>query len=202
MPGAATDDASIQGYRIRRRVISECPSAFVLETNGGDGFYFNRVWFKARGGLAFHRDGAAALAHARPTWAIYQADATRALAAGMASAQAFDVIDVDAHKRAIPILDAIMRPGRAFPARWHLVVRDRARGAAPNLTGVQLARVAQIFARYGGALRDHYADALRASVTAFADVVGFEVTHCEIAHCGKRGAITDLWARLDSRINQ
>lgn len=186
-------------FRMRRRVLSASPVPTVLETHAADSFNFDRAWHHARAGLALAPDpaDAATLARRRPAWSIYQGDAAKAIRAGLGRGRAFDVIDVNAPKRSLAILDALFTRDRTFPPCWHLVVRDRGRGASPNCEGFQHIRVVQIIARYGGALKANYSGAMHDCVVALAEAVGFRVTHWESSYCGNRDSICDAWARLE-----
>ena len=206
LSGTKRDNSTATGkHRLRRRVLAECnEEPTVLETHGGWGRAFERVWYRTAPGMVIEKDEdrCAHLAQQRPTWSVYQADSTAALAAGLGQSRRFDIVDIDPWGMALPVLDAFMTPQRAYPDRWHLVVNDGGRLKMRVAGAWHVKRIAHIVQRIGNDIHRVYLEVLQQCVTELADSIGFAVTHFEGSYQGDAQVMTHFWARLDRRTTQ
>lgn len=187
-------------HRLRNRVLRECNQApLVMETHGGWGRSFERVWFKARGGLVMEKDEGKTihLARQRPAWMVYQCDSAAALEAGLARDRAFDIVDVDPYGMSLPTIDALMTNERTFPDCWHLVVNDGGRMKLRLGGAWHMKRIEHIVRREGNNIEAKWLEVLHECIRDLAPTIGFRLTHWEGYYCGVVKDMTHYWARLE-----
>lgn len=197
------DNSTIhEKIRLRRQILARCKTPpLVLETHGGHGRIYERTWFKARGGLVLEKDDAKAehLAIQRPTWAVYQGDCEKALAAGLARSTPFDIIDLDPWGQPFSVMAALALPGRVFPDTWHLVVNDGTRQATMRGVSWHMEALKVQVAKYGANLYPIYLQVARECVEEFANKIGFEIAGWTGHYAGKNELMTHYWAMLKRR---
>lgn len=122
-------DNSVGGPKVaaRQRIAAALPaSAWVLEVFAGKrGLLYERCWERFHGAAMDVDAGAAERAAlARPRWAVYRAEAERALRAGFMRHQPFDVLDIDAWGAPWKFLQAWCESERARAAETHVILTD------------------------------------------------------------------------------
>jgi hypothetical protein len=159
MTGQRDNDTLARKAALRANAIIGVPGA-VLETHGGYGELWKRV-YSDRDGWVIEKDAkkADALARQRPTWAVYECDATKALAAGLARGVEFAVLDCDPYGSPWPVIEAFFESERAFAKKMVVCVNDGLRSKLSHGGGhtlknktsawlVQEYGVAHVFERY------------------------------------------------------
>lgn len=189
----------VQKVRLRNRVLAACPTPpAVLETHGGYGRIYERTWYKARAGVVIEKDEAKAdhLCRQRPSWAVYQGNCEAALAAGLAKATPFDVVDLDPYGQPFNVLAALAIPGRVFPDVWHLVVNDGTRQAVMRGVSWHMDTLQNAVRRHGANLYPIYLQVARECVQDFAALIGFELTGWTGYYTGNNDMMSHYWSVL------
>jgi hypothetical protein len=170
----------------------------VLETNGGAGRLFTECYAHVTRGvvLELDPDKCAILARQRPTWSVYEGDCLKALAAGVGSHLAFDLIDVDPYGSPFEIIDAIFSNGRAHPDVVQLVVNDGLRQGVQMGRAWGVACLQDIVADFGNNLYDCYLDVAKEKVRRICGAAGFRLESWVGWHCGHGRNMTHYWAQL------
>jgi hypothetical protein len=98
----------------------------VMETNGGEGVMFNRVYSAIADGIVFEKDRrkVRVLAHQRPEWSVWCVDNVRAIRAGVGDHLTVNFLDVDPYGEPWTILDAFFESKRPRPRRLVVAVND------------------------------------------------------------------------------
>lgn len=173
--------------------------ALVLETHGGFGRIYERVYDRLAG-VVIEKDDKKAkhLAQQRPTWRVYQRDCGKALGAGLAADLAFSVIDLDPYGSPFDVLEAIFcgEPRNLAP-RLQLVVNDGLRNKVKVGGAWHTARLKPIVARWGNDLYPVYLDVARELVREIVGAAGFKVAEWGGYYCGANGDMTHYLATLE-----
>jgi len=121
---------------LRLNLLRKVPRPVILETHGGVGQIWKRVYSEIPCGVVFEENPAKAerLAIQRPTWAVYEADCVRSLRAGIGAHLNINFIDLDPYGEPWDCLEAIFASERPWPARLAIVVNDGLRKKC-QLTG-------------------------------------------------------------------
>ncbi len=202
MPTSKLKDNSTfeQKLALRRAALRAAPARpTVLETHGGFGRIFDRAWFKAGTGVVIERDElkADALARQRPTWRVYQGNSLPALAAGLASDLAFDIVDLDPYGSSLAYLEVLGDGGRPWPDRWQLVVNDGLRQFIQLGGAWRYDELRDVVARRGNNLFPIYLDVLRELVELMASRIGFRLADWHGYYAGPSGQMTHFRATLE-----
>lgn len=183
---------------LRRRALALCPRpAWVLETHGGWGRIGERVYDGCRGVVIEKtQDKASHLARQRPGWRVYQAVSEAALAAGLASGVAFDLIDLAPYGSPFPVMRALFEHPRELGDSLQLVVNDGLRQKVKLGGAWQVHDLREVVCRRGNDLYDDYLDAARECVEAIVAAAGYRVSHWHGYYTGSHGDMTHYWATL------
>lgn len=187
--------------RLRRELLDELVAPLVLETHGGWGRVYERVWYRAAGGLVIERDESKAehLARNRRGWAVYQADCEKALAAGLGAGRSFDIVDLDPYGATLPALVGLFKRERRFPDRWHIVANDGARLKARLGGAWHVHTLRSAVPRFGNDLAPRYLEVLRFAIGELARPAGFDVVYWRGYYCGHGDQMTHYRAKLERR---
>lgn len=194
------DDASLkEKVALRRRLLAFLSNPLILETHGGRGLIWQRLYRDLSFGIVLEKDSkrAAGLARQRPTWAVYEGDSLRILAAGLAAHLPVNFLDVDPYGAAWPVLDAFFIADRVWPNSLVLAVHDGFRLKAIWGQAWHCRFAAAAVYRFGNDdLYGHYLDACRFVVDALAASRGYEVYRWVGYHCGFHNNMTHYGAVL------
>lgn len=116
--------------RLRKALLKPVTDPLVvLETNGGTGHLYPKLYARAEFGCVIEKDRRKAefLARQRPTWAVYQGDNVSLLANGLLADVPFNVIDVDPWGMPFDTLEALFIHPRRFADRVAVAVMDGGR---------------------------------------------------------------------------
>lgn len=193
---------------LRVRGLSYLKAPRVLETHGGAGGVFLRCYSHLAGGAVFEKDPrkAAILARQRPTWAVYEADCCRALAAGVGFHGAPNFVDVDPYGECWPVLDALFAGLRSLPPapagrpagprRLVIVVNDGLRQKLKMNGGWSVASMRGAVERHGNA--ELYANYLAiARELVMEKAAGYTLAEWHGYYCGYAKQMTHFLAVLD-----
>lgn len=200
MPAQQKDNSTInRKVSLRRQALKRVSAdALVLETHGGYGRIYERVYYKHRG-VVIEKDPrkAAQLARQRPAWRVYNALAERSLAAGLAKDVPFGLIDLDPYGSPFDVLDGLLKPGRAFADRVELVVNDGMRNKVRIGGAWHVHCLKNIVARRGNDLLDVYLEVARELVDELAARIGYAVASWTGYYCGHNNDMTHYHASLE-----
>jgi hypothetical protein len=187
--------------RLRQRLLASYQRApRVLETHGGWGRIFERVWWKAApDGVVIERDEkkCAHLSRQRPTWRVYEGDSAAALARGLAAELRFDVVDLDPWGSTLPHLEALFHHRRLFGPRLDLIANDGARLKTKLGGAWSVKAFAPYVAKFGNDLFPVYLDVLKLAVEDHAKAAGFRIARWEGYYCGHADDLAHYWAHLE-----
>jgi hypothetical protein len=166
----------------------------VLETHGGYGRLYQRVYSDLPRGVVFETDQfkAASLAGQRPGWSVYQAVAEDALAAGVGFHLRPNLFDLDPYGSPWNVVGSIFaRSGEWGEGPAAFVVNDGMRQKLRMHGGWHCRALAAAVAQFGnGALFARYLEVCRWLVDGHAARVGRRVVKWAGYHCGPRGDMT------------
>lgn len=187
---------------LRRNLLAELGVApVVLETHGGYGRVWERVYRSVADGVVFEKDPTKAefLAQQRPTWAVYECDSTMALAAGVGGHLPINFIDLDPYGEPWPVLDAALAGlGAKLPERWALAVNDGLRQKIGMNGGWDVASITEAVSRWGAAsMNREYHQVCRWLVEKKVSQLGFKLAKWAIYGCGHNGNMTHYGAILE-----
>lgn len=110
---------------VRHELMRVLPPSAVLETCGGSGGMYNDC-YRGLPGVVIEKNTrkAEALAEQRPTWAVYEGDAEKIVAAGAGFHLHISFVDIDPYGDPWPLVDAVFSRAKDLPDTWGLVVND------------------------------------------------------------------------------
>ena len=111
---------------LRSKALLELERPVILETHGGLGRLYAHCYSEFPDGVVFEKNPAKSgvLAKQRPTWAVYEADCIRAMAAGVGSHLPINFVDFDPYGGPWLAMDAFFQGLRSSVPRLVLVVHD------------------------------------------------------------------------------
>lgn len=176
------------------------PRPTVIETHGGRGEIFKRVYFDVDRGLVLDTDLGCVehLAAQRPTWQVYQAQAERALELGLGSDLECDLLDVDPYGQPWPVLEAFFGSDRPFPRVMGIAVNDGLRQSLGLQAGWGCRSMQLAVERFGNAaLNDRYLEVAEWNLRRIVALRGYELTHWAGYYTGHAGDLTHYAAVLE-----
>lgn len=180
-------------------MLKRFPEPVVMETHGGTGRLFDRVYADVTRGVVFEKDAAKAeiLARQRPTWSVYQAEAEEALLAGAARHLPVNVLDVDPYGSPWPFLIAFFDSDRPMADRIGIVVNDGLRMRVKLGVAWHDALLADVVQRFGSSLYEKYLEACEFKLQAIAAQYGYRVSEWTGYYTGDSGDMTHYAAVLE-----
>lgn len=183
---------------MRRRL--GIPDPVILETHGGRGEIFRRVYSDVSRGIVFDTElsSVEALATQRPTWAVYQARSDWALGEGAGSNLTVELLDVDPYGEPWPTIEAFFASDRPRAPRLGVVVCDGLRAKLLLNAGWHVRSMRDALDRYGNAhLHEHYLEIAKGKLEEYSARAGYRLTHWTGYYCGNREEITHYAAILE-----
>lgn len=172
----------------------------VLETHGGRGEIFTRVYYDLPEGLVMDTDLGCCetLTRQRPTWRVYQGKAERMLEIGLGADLPVTLLDVDPYGDAWPTIEAFFASDRERAPRMGIAVND---GLRQSL-GLQLGwncRSMQLAVEHFGnaALNDRYLEVAKWNLERIVALQRYVVTHWTGYYTGNAGDMTHYAAVLE-----
>lgn len=172
----------------------------ILETHAGRGRLFDRCYRHADAGVAieFDESKATSLALQRPTWAVYQCDAERGLAAGLGSHLTFNFLDVDPYGQPWPTFEGYFGSQRTFADELVVVVNDGLRHKLRSTGGWEVASLRDYVRVHGHTeIYKNYLDVARELLTTIAGRAGYTMTMWGGYYCGAFASMTHYCAKLE-----
>jgi hypothetical protein len=180
-----------QKAELRSRTLMMIEKPVVLETNGGYGRLFQRCYRHLKDGVVLEADPvkAAALGLQRPTWAVYECKAERALADGIGSHLEVNFLDLDPYGEPWPTVDAFFQSKRPFPNRLAVVVNDGLRQTL-RFNAWSVGSMQQIVSRLGNKIAPKYLEICRDMLSEKAGRAGYKLAKWTGYYCGQRESMT------------
>lgn len=188
---------------LRQQALACCEDRVpVLETHGGFGRLYERLYDRNLG-VVIEKDARKAehLAGQRPFWRVYQGDAVRALAGGLAADVPFGLIDVDPYGSPFPVLEAIFEHPRRLQDRVELVVNDGLRQKVKLGGAWSVEALRPAVRRHGNNVYPIYAEVALETLEEIVAAAGYQVCAWTSRYTGHNNDMTHYWARL-SRLSR
>ena len=176
------------------------PTPVILETHGGLGEVFRRVYASHPAGVVFEVDASKAetLCNQRPTWSVYQGKVEPALEAGIGGHVCVGLLDVDPYGEPWPTLDAFFRSSRPRASVLGVAVNDGLRQKLRLKGGWHVGSMRQAVEKWGnGPLHDRYLEVCRWKLEQLAALQRYRVTHWTGYYCGFGDDMTHYAAVLE-----
>ena len=187
---------------LRRRVLADLEAhgaePAILETHGGWGRLYEALYAGAAGGVVFerHRHRAEHLARQRPTWAVYETDCVPALAAGVGSHLAPNLIDLDPYGGPWEALGAALSGLADLGDPLWVVANDGILEKLRIQGAWAIHCLRELVPEFGNKLDDVYLDVAKVMVGRLAAVRGYRLDDWRGYYCGKTRNLTHWAARL------
>lgn len=183
---------------MRANLLKHLPDPVILETHGGRGLVWQKVYSHLKRGMVCEMDSSKVdvLVRQRPTWCVYQCDATRALAEGLGSHLPVNLIDLDGE--CWPTLAAFLDSERELPQRLGIAVNDGLRQKLRLQGGWHVKSMHEACRHFGNlAMHARYLDICRWNVERLAGAHGYRLALWAGYHCGAGDDMTHFAAVLD-----
>lgn len=202
MPKRKRDNSTYtQKVHLRQRALDllgiDCP--VVMETHGGAGKLFDKVYAHLPRGVVFEKDikKADRLGLQRPTWAVYEADCVAALGAGAGGHIAVDLLDVDPYGECWLAISAFFGSQRPFAPRMVIVVNDGLRQSLSLGKAWSVGSMRGMVERFGNDLHPVYLEVCEVLLKEKAADAGYTVSRFHGYYCGYSQANTHFLAVLE-----
>jgi hypothetical protein len=171
----------------------------VMETHGGAGALFNRLYAHLEQGVVFEKDStkSAKLGKQRPTWAVYEADCIEALKAGVGAHLTIDLLDVDPYGQAWDVIEAFFTSVRPWAKVMAVAVNDGLRQKLALGGAWAVGTMQRVVEKYGNDLHPVYLEVCADLMEEKAAYAGYRVSHFAGYHCGDKLALTHYLAILE-----
>lgn len=174
----------------------------ILETHGGLGRVWERVYPNVRAGAVFELDQAKAehLCRQRPTWSVYQGKAEDAIVDGAVGHLPVTLLDVDPYGEPWPVLEAFFSSERPRAQLLGVAVNDGLRQKLRLQGGWAVRSMRQAVEKWGNAtLHERYLEVCRWKVEQLAARQDYRLTHWTAYHCGYGDDMTHYAAVLERK---
>jgi hypothetical protein len=151
-------------------------------------------------GIAFEEKAAKAerLAVQRPTWAVYESDCVKSLAAGAGAHLAVNFVDLDPYGEPWKVLAAFFGSERPWPQRLGVVVNDGVRMKLKLTGGWDVESLRPAVQKFGNsAMYPEYLGVARWNLERLAAPLGYELTDWTGYYCGHGDCMTHYAAVLE-----
>lgn len=172
----------------------------VLETHGGVGKVFERIYADLPQGIVFESDAGKAeiLCRQRPTWSVYQARSDVMLAEGAGNHLPVSLLDVDPYGEPWPTIEAFFRSERPRVPRLGIAVNDGLRQKLRLQGGWSVHSMRQAVERWGNAaLHEKYLEVAKWKMEQLGALQGYELTGWTGYYCGYNDDMTHYAAVLE-----
>jgi len=171
----------------------------VMETHGGSGEIWARVYQNVKQGVVFEKKEhlAERLAANRPNWTVMHGDCVSGVAHGCGSHLAITVLDIDPWGAPWPVVDAFFGSDRPFADQMIVMVNDGLLQKLQRGGAWQIDYLAPYVERYGTlGVQDHYLSIARSLLQERAAPVGYQVTAFAGYFCSKMNQLAHYYAIL------
>lgn len=182
---------------LRKEMLKHIESPVIMETHGGLGKLYNACYQGIDSGVVFEKDPrkAGRLGLQRPTWAVYEADSTEAIRAGVGNHLEVNILDLDPYGEPWPTIEAFFNSDRLFPDMLFVAVNDGLRQKL-RIGGWDVGSMQGIVSKYGNNLQDIYLDVCRELMQEKAAKAGYSLNRFVGYYCGHAKQMTHYLAEL------
>jgi len=184
---------------LRKKALQRCSNPIVLEAFGGYGHIFRACYQEIAEGVVMESNPSKVrvLAVQRPTWAVYEGDAERLLAAGVGAHLPVNFLDVDPYGSPFASIAGFFGSDRPFPGEVHIVVNDGLRRSAQLNVGWKVKELAELVEEFGNSnVCKRYLEVAREKVRRLVGVAGYELAEWMGYYCGSGECVTHYHAVL------
>jgi hypothetical protein len=174
----------------------------VMETHGGNGRVFDRVYPTVTQGVVFELDPVKAerLAQQRPTWSVYQGKCEQAIEDGLGSHLPCNLIDVDPYGEPWPAIESFFVSERPRAQRLAVAVNDGLRQKLRLQGGWAVRSMRQAVERFGNSrMCEQYLEVCKWQLSRLAERQDYRLTHWTGYHCGSNGDMTHYAAIFERK---
>jgi hypothetical protein len=185
---------------LRLSLLRKIPNPVIVETHGGVGQIWKRMYSEIPQGMVFEEKPAKAekLAIQRPTWAVYEADCVKSLRAGIGAHLKINYIDLDPYGEPWAALEAIFASERPWPTRLGIVVNDGLRMKCKLTGGWDVESLRPAVRQFGNsAMYPEYLMVARWNLERITATRGYRLTDWAGYYCGHGDCMTHYAAVLD-----
>ena len=176
---------------LRAQCIKEIKAPVILETHGGNGEIYKRVYSDYQG-VVFEKSPVKAekLADQRPSWAVYESDCITSLAGGAVD-EPINFIDIDPYGDPWPVLQAYFNTDREKQDKLIIVVNDGLRHKLKTGTGWRVESISKAVSKYGSArLYNDYLDVCEWMMAEIVGKAGYKIKKWTGYYCGHTQSMT------------
>ena len=181
-------------------MLKEVETPVVMETHGGYGKIFELCYADLLAGVVFEKDPQKAgyLAGQRPTWAVYEGDCLKGLAAQVGSHLPINFLDLDPYGSPWEIINAFFDSWQEFPAKLAVAVNDGLRQKLKMQGAWSVAALEEMVVRYGNqAFYANYKEICQEMLEEKAAQAGYRLSRWTAYYCGFREQMTHYGAILE-----
>jgi hypothetical protein len=183
---------------VRKRLMDRIAPLAILETHGGSGGIYRRLYSEYRG-MTIEMDlkKAAALAEQRPHWAVYCGDAVKLVGAGCGFHLPVNFVDIDPYGSPWEILEALFSVSERLPDRFGIAVNDGLKRYFQVGGAYKFERMTPYVERLGNdAIAGMYPEICRDMIEGMAGAVGLSLDWWFVCSGGHGGQMTHYAAVL------
>lgn len=187
-----------QKLRLRETAIAQLETPVILETHGGNGELYNRVYWKHGPGIVLEKDPTKTqrLAEQRPHWAVYECTSEKALDAGIGSHLPINFLDVDPYGNPWVTIQAFMFSDRPKVPVLQVVVNDGQRQATALNVAWKCNSLKEAVQEFGNDLHGCYLEVCKVLMHKTAAESGYRLNRWAGYYCGRSQGMTHYWAEL------
>jgi hypothetical protein len=185
---------------LRRNLLKEVETPVIMETHGGYGKIFELCYADLLAGVVFEKDPEKAgyLAGQRPTWAVYEGDCLKGIAARLGSHLPINFLDLDPYGSPWEIIEAFFDHWGSFPERLAVAINDGLRQHAKMKLSWQTPVMAGKVQKYGNnAIYLNYKEICQEMLEEKAAQAGYRLSRWTAYYCGFREQMTHYGAILE-----
>ena len=181
-----------QKAALRRALLSAIDQPVIMETHGGIGALYRACYSHIKSGVVFEKspDKTAVLAGQRPTWAVYEADCEKAIAAGAGAHLMVTFLDIDPYGSPWETMQAFFSSARPRASRLAIAVNDGLRNRIKIGQAWHTDALLPVVATFGNNLYPLYLDVCRFLVAHHAKAAGYQLRRFVGYYCGHNGDLT------------
>jgi len=189
----------LKKVHLRRSALSTVEDPIVMETNGGEGKIFERVYSHIISGVVFEKDPrkSTILGKQRPTWSVFECDCVGALSSNVGNHLDVNFLDIDPYGDPWKIVSAFLESDRNLPKILNIVVNDGLRQKAQLGGAWKASSLTSVVERFGNNIYGKYLDVCQFIMNEKASQHSYRMTRWHGYYCGYGNNMTHYWAVLE-----
>jgi hypothetical protein len=179
------------------KLVDESIPPVILETHGGKGEIFKRLYHGVDEGIVFDTSGGktSRLAKQRPTWRVYESDCVMALTHGVGADMPITLLDVDPYGDPWPTIKAFFHSARSLAPAMAVAVNDGLRQKL-RIGAWDVGSMSEVVANYGNKIHGDYLLICRELMETITGQAGYTLDWFSGYYCGYNKQMTHYLALL------